>query len=151
MAQSGQARIWATGAVLAAQRTTAKVQSPEEPQLFLLFGNIASVSREHIDWDSPSSFLLYANGDWELSVARLSNGFDDYGPSERHFQVRWTWMVNYQDDQGIVVYNTGYVAGVEGYLESTANVVVKGNDAQFLAWREKIRSASGYVQLESFH
>lgn len=132
----------------ALRRAEAGAQNDPSPLVFWM-PNLPSVSRENIDWDSPASFEMRADGSWVLSVATLRNGFDDYVPGERHFRIRWTYMVDYLDANDISKYNTGYVAGILGYLESATDVVVRGRDAGFATLRDGIVKAEGYVQLEA--
>jgi hypothetical protein len=118
---------------------------------FLQWPAISDFSNDSITWTGPSSFVIYSDGSWALAVGRLYNGYDNYQPWERHFSVRWYWVVNYLNAQGSVIYQSEYVAGGEGYKGSTSNIVLNGNDAGFLQWRDQIATGSGFIRYETFY
>ncbi len=119
--------------------------------LWLSWPDIQSWSQDSITWQAPSSFFLYSDGSWALAVEYLHNGYDSYGPLERHFSVRWWWFVQYFNAQGGVIYQAQYEAGAEGYQGRSNNILKTGIDGGVLGWKEQIVEARGNIGRAQFY
>jgi hypothetical protein len=120
---------------------------------YATWGAIPSFSKDSIHWDAPSSFVLYRDGDWTLSVQRCANHYNSYGPFDRHFSVHWFWCVDYREPSGALIYRGEYKADEEGYMGATSGIVRQGNDAHFASIIGRIDRSklTGFVRYETFY
>jgi hypothetical protein len=110
-----------------------------------------SWSEDSISWDAPTSFVIYSDGSWALSIAKVTNGYDSYGMFDRHFSVRFLFLIDYYNADGSVVHQFKINAGEAGYKASIDNIFMSGVDIGFNKWKEQIVEARAFRRKEPFY
>jgi hypothetical protein len=133
-------------------RKNTELKKKAGANIFMEFDKIPTwETPDSINWYAPSSFVIFTDGHWSLSAARLYNGYNRYTPIQRHFSINFYFLVKYLDRNGGIVYQNNYLIGGEGYLAGTDNVNTPGNDPGILGVLASISGATGQQNYESYY
>ena len=104
-------------------------------------------SDDNAHFRGPSSLLLFADGNWTISIGETHNDrrtstFPEYGPA-----VAFIIRIDFLTANGSVVFSSEYNCGREGYGGKTYRKVTTGLDPQVPARINQFRRMMVYMSI----